>query len=222
MIKIHLKETLREKRLTQKKLSELSNVNIKYISNLCTQKVKRLDLEKLGKICAILDCQPGEILEFIPEENTLSPFESIQSFFNKTAIDELPESEGLSKLIQLMIGEMNDQRVEIFFSQQYKSSPVAMKITETAKKQFEKCNQSVKAEITKEIDKILSLRSRNLNKRLEADGNLFRLDVTVKSVFLFTNWNDSVIYILHILDPFKIVSILIRNEIKKRLNDIFN
>lgn len=30
-------------------------------------KSKRVDTETINKLCIILDCQPGEIMEFIPE-----------------------------------------------------------------------------------------------------------------------------------------------------------
>lgn len=31
-------------------------------------KTKRVDTETINKLCAILDCQPGDIMEYIPGE----------------------------------------------------------------------------------------------------------------------------------------------------------
>ena len=43
----------------------ISNVNL---SNLKTGKVKAVRFSTLDAICDVLDCQPGDILEFVPEE----------------------------------------------------------------------------------------------------------------------------------------------------------
>lgn len=44
----------------------ISNVNL---SNLKTGKVKAVRFSTLDKICDVLDCQPGDILEYVEEEN---------------------------------------------------------------------------------------------------------------------------------------------------------
>lgn len=43
----------------------ISNVNL---SNLKTGKVKAVRFSTLDKICDVLDCQPGDILEFCRDE----------------------------------------------------------------------------------------------------------------------------------------------------------
>ena len=43
----------------------ISNVNL---SNLKTGKVKAVRFSTLDKICDVLDCQPGDILEYIEDE----------------------------------------------------------------------------------------------------------------------------------------------------------
>ena len=43
----------------------ISNVNL---SNLKTGKVKAVRFSTLDKICDVLDCQPGDILEYMPGE----------------------------------------------------------------------------------------------------------------------------------------------------------
>lgn len=44
----------------------ISNVNL---SNLKTGKVKAIRFSTLEAICEILDCQPGDILEFVPADS---------------------------------------------------------------------------------------------------------------------------------------------------------
>ena len=43
----------------------ISNVNL---SNLKTGKVKAVRFSTLDKICDVLDCQPGDILEYVKED----------------------------------------------------------------------------------------------------------------------------------------------------------
>ena len=43
----------------------ISNVNL---SNLKTGKVKAIRFSTLESICDVLDCQPGDILEYVPDD----------------------------------------------------------------------------------------------------------------------------------------------------------
>lgn len=44
----------------------ISNVNL---SNIKTGKISAIRFSTLEAICAALDCQPGDILEFVPSES---------------------------------------------------------------------------------------------------------------------------------------------------------
>ena len=44
----------------------LTNVNM---SNLKTGKMKGIRFETLNSICKVLDCQPGDIMEYTPDED---------------------------------------------------------------------------------------------------------------------------------------------------------
>lgn len=55
----------------KKKLSELSNavgITPANLSILKNQKAKALRLSTLNDICAFLECQPGDLLEYVPDE----------------------------------------------------------------------------------------------------------------------------------------------------------
>ena len=45
----------------------ISNVNL---SNIKTGKISAIRFSTLEAICAALDCQPGDILEFVPDEGS--------------------------------------------------------------------------------------------------------------------------------------------------------
>jgi len=55
----------------KKKLSELSDavgITLANLSILKNQKAKAVRLSTLNDICAFLECQPGDLLEFVPDE----------------------------------------------------------------------------------------------------------------------------------------------------------
>ena len=53
--------------MTQKELAERTGIRPPTISAICLGTVKHLPIEALDKICAVLDCQPADIMEYIPE-----------------------------------------------------------------------------------------------------------------------------------------------------------
>ena len=68
MIKFRLKVLLAENDMTQVQLSEITGVRQSTISAICTGTAKHLPVDVLEKICKALDCQPGDILRYIPEQ----------------------------------------------------------------------------------------------------------------------------------------------------------
>lgn len=63
---IRLDRVLADKKMKLNDLADkvgISNVNL---SHLKTGKVKAIRFSTLEAICEILDCQPGDILEFVP------------------------------------------------------------------------------------------------------------------------------------------------------------
>ncbi|MCZ4142819.1 transcriptional regulator [Escherichia coli] len=66
---IRLDRVLADKKMKLNDLADkvgISNVNL---SNLKTGKVKAIRFSTLESICEILDCQPGDILEFVPADS---------------------------------------------------------------------------------------------------------------------------------------------------------
>lgn len=55
-------------------LSEKVDVSIVNLSNLKTGKVKAIRFSTLNGICKALDCQPGDILEYIEDEEDSQEF----------------------------------------------------------------------------------------------------------------------------------------------------
>ena len=68
MIKFKVKVMLAINEMTQKELAEKTGIRPPTVSAICTGAVKHLPVEALNKICAVLNCQPADLMEYIPEE----------------------------------------------------------------------------------------------------------------------------------------------------------
>ena len=67
MIKFRVKVMLALNEMTQKELAERTGIRPPTVSAICTGAVKHLPVEALNKICDVLNCQPGDILEYDPD-----------------------------------------------------------------------------------------------------------------------------------------------------------
>ena len=68
VIKFRVRVQLALKEINQKQLADLTGVRPSTMSAICTGSVKHLPIDALEKICAVLDCQPGDLMEYIPDE----------------------------------------------------------------------------------------------------------------------------------------------------------
>ena len=69
MIIIHLDRILADRKMKLNDLAArvgISNVNLSYLK---TGKVKAIRFSTLDAICHVLKCQPGDILEYIEDED---------------------------------------------------------------------------------------------------------------------------------------------------------
>jgi len=69
-IRYHLKALLADKSMTQKELAIATGIRPPTISAICVGSAKQLPVGVLDKICAVLNCQPGDILEYVPDNET--------------------------------------------------------------------------------------------------------------------------------------------------------
>ncbi len=68
MIKFKVKVMLAINEMTQKELAERTGIRPPTVSAICTGAVKHLPVEALNKICEVLNCQPADLMEYIPDE----------------------------------------------------------------------------------------------------------------------------------------------------------
>ena len=69
MIIINIDVMLAKRKMSVTELSERVGITMANMSVLKNGKAKAVKIETLNKICAALDCQPGDILEY-RNENT--------------------------------------------------------------------------------------------------------------------------------------------------------
>ena len=67
MIEIDLDIMLAMRKMTSAELAEKIDITPANLSILKTGKARAIRFSTLEAICAALDCQPGDILEFIPD-----------------------------------------------------------------------------------------------------------------------------------------------------------
>lgn len=67
---VRLDVQLAIKKMKSKELAKTIGITEQNLSLLRSGKVKGVRFETLEKICAELECQPGDILEFVPEQAT--------------------------------------------------------------------------------------------------------------------------------------------------------
>ena len=69
MINIRLDYVLLDKRMKLKDLAEATGLAVNNLSVLKTNKARAVRFSTLNSLCKALNCTPGELLEYIPDEN---------------------------------------------------------------------------------------------------------------------------------------------------------
>ena len=67
-IHIKLDELIQKAGISKNKLSHKAEMQRSQINNYCNNEITRLDIDVLARICTVLHCEIGDLLEFIPPE----------------------------------------------------------------------------------------------------------------------------------------------------------
>ena len=68
MIQINLDLVMAQKRISAGRLAELIDLTPSNLSILKNNRAKAVRFSTLNALCRELECQPGDILEYIPDE----------------------------------------------------------------------------------------------------------------------------------------------------------
>lgn len=66
---VNLDVMMAKRKMSLNELSEQVGLTLSNLSILKTGKAKAVRFSTLGAICKVLECQPGDILEYASEEN---------------------------------------------------------------------------------------------------------------------------------------------------------
>ena len=66
MIAINIDVMLAKRKMSVTELSNRVGITMANMSILKNGKAKAIKLETLSKICEVLECQPGDVLEYVP------------------------------------------------------------------------------------------------------------------------------------------------------------
>ena len=67
-IRIKLDELIEKSGFSKNKLSHRAEMQRTQINNYCKNQITRLDIDVLARLCTVLNCEIGDLLEFIPPE----------------------------------------------------------------------------------------------------------------------------------------------------------
>lgn len=74
MIIINLDKLLTERKMQSLELAKQLDCTVQTISRMKTGKTKAFRLEMLDDICKLFECQPGDVLEHVSEEEAIKRF----------------------------------------------------------------------------------------------------------------------------------------------------
>jgi len=72
-IKLNLDRVMLERKITLTELAERIGITLANLSVLKTSKARAIRFSTLEALCKVLQCQPGELLEFVPDADSPTP-----------------------------------------------------------------------------------------------------------------------------------------------------
>ncbi len=67
-IRIKLNELITQAGISKNKLSHKAEMQRTQINNYCNNRITRLDIDVLARICTVLNCTVDDLLEFVPPD----------------------------------------------------------------------------------------------------------------------------------------------------------
>ena len=68
-IRIKRDELLKKSGMSKNKLSQRAEMQRTQLNHYCNNTITRLDTDVLARLCTVLDCEIGDLLEFVPPED---------------------------------------------------------------------------------------------------------------------------------------------------------
>jgi len=65
-VKNHLNELIVRKGISKNKLAQRAEMQRTQLNKYCKNEVTRFDADVLARLCTVLECEIGDLLEFVP------------------------------------------------------------------------------------------------------------------------------------------------------------
>ena len=65
---IKLDQAIQKAGISKNKLCQKAELQRTQINNYCKNNITRLDIDVLARMCTVLNCEIGDLLEFVPPE----------------------------------------------------------------------------------------------------------------------------------------------------------
>ena len=65
-VRIKLAQLIKDAGISKNMLSHKAEMQRTQINNYCNNTITRLDIDVLARLCTVLNCEIGDLLEFIP------------------------------------------------------------------------------------------------------------------------------------------------------------
>ena len=69
-VRLHLKELMDRQGIKRNQMAKLIGVRFEVVNKWYQGEVERMDLNILARICFVLQCQPGDLLEYVEVEQS--------------------------------------------------------------------------------------------------------------------------------------------------------
>ena len=90
MIVFHIDIMLARRKMSLTELSERVGITIANLSILKTGKARAVRLDTLNRLCAALDCQPADLMEFLPDPPEECPRRQLLFLPHRATIKRIP------------------------------------------------------------------------------------------------------------------------------------
>ena len=67
-VKIKLDALIKQKGISKSKLAHMAEMQRTHLNKYCANKIARLDIDVLARICTVMECNIEDLLEFVPAE----------------------------------------------------------------------------------------------------------------------------------------------------------
>lgn len=68
-IRINLTKLIEDRNMSKNKLSHRAEMQRTQINHYCNNTISRLDIDVLARLCTVLECEIGDLLEFVPPQD---------------------------------------------------------------------------------------------------------------------------------------------------------